>query len=689
MQDSILQALGNNDLDQALTLARQWLADEPGSLQAASALVAVLRRNGNNDEALAVVDQALQQHPDEAGLHLQRATLLLGMRALDQAEQSLQQTIALDPNSFESYVIKANLALLRGELDEAESLARLAARVQAEHPQLDAVNGMIALHRNDADRALSLLSAAARVTPDDPRLSYGLGFALMAKGHLAFAEQAFRRVLGHQPQALPIIGLVADLCLRQGNAEGALEMVERMLAAPGGDALPVRRVAAQMLLQLGQPQRALEQALAVQAGQPGERASLQVLLMACERLDAADQARATLDELLQGNPQVHPLWLARLAVEAVGSDAAVAVAERWLAAMPSHLPALETRMRLHDMKEQPEQALELARQIIALDPMRVSGHRRLVAGLLETAPDQAVAHVRGLVQTAPEQSRNELRGWLALVLDRAGQQAEAVEQWLQLRQEEAPQRLPLPPQAKSPGSWPDMGPIDESLARPLFVWGAPGSAVEQVVAALEGISAVVRTDRFGANPPADPFQRYDTLQALATDELTGEALVQQWRDALPARGIPDGNVIDWLLWWDNAFLWAMRPQLPEGRLMVVLRDPRDMLLDWLAFGGTLPVAFNAVGEAADWLMRSMEQVARLKEQSLYPVAVVRIDGAEGDTRAMGELLASAFGMETFPAIPALPKPRLPAGHWRHYRDVLGAAFNNLTPVAVRLGYPEN
>ena len=43
----------------------------------------------------------------------------------------------------------------------------------------------------------------------------------------------------------------------------------------------------------------------------------------------------------------------------------------------------------------------------------------------------------------------------------------------------------------------------------------------------------------------------------------------------------------------------------------------------------------------------------------------------------------------FPVVVQLPPPRLPSGHWRQYRDVLGAAFNNLTPVAVRLGYPEN
>lgn len=690
MQEPILQALGRNDLDEALTLARQWVGQEPDAPLAATLLATVLRRQDKADDALAVIDQALQRTPDEASLHLQRATLLLAQRQIEQANQALATSTALDPNSFDSYVLQANLALVRGDLDEAERISRLAALLDAEHPQVTAIDGMVALHRNDADRALALLSSAAAALPDDPRLSYGLGFAFRAKGHLAFAEQSFRRMLQSQPTALPIIGLVADLCLRQGHQADALEMVEAMLAAPAGDGLPVRMLAGEMLLHCGEPARAAEQATLVQQELPGERRSLQVLLMAWERLGAVDQARSVLDGLLEGNAQNHSLWLARLAVEVVGSPEAAAVGDRWLAAMPAHLPALETRMRLHDMLGEGEQAEALARRIIEVDALRISGHQRLVSGLVARDPAQAVAHVKGLMEQTEGQARLDLQGWLALVHDSAGQHIEAVSNWLDVRHAEAPHRLPLPPQAKSPASWPEMGEVaSDNPARPLFVWGAPGSGVERVVAAMRAASPVVRADRYSEQPPNDAFQRFDTLQALATDQLSAQALVDGWRKALPGRGIEDGNVIDWLLWWDNALLWSLRPQLPEARLLVVLRDPRDMLLEWLAFGGTVPLALNSIGEAADWLTRSLEQIARLHEQSLFPCVLLRIDGAESNPEALSQLVGSAFGLETFPVLAQLPPPRLPAGRWRQYRDVLGAAFNNLTPVAVRLGYPEN
>ena len=113
-----------------------------------------------------------------------------------------------------------------------------------------------------------------------------------------------------------------------------------------------------------------------------------------------------------------------------------------------------------------------------------------------------------------------------------------------------------------------------------------------------------------------------------------------------------------------------------------------MLLEWLAFGSAAPFALNTITEATAWLQRGLEQLANLHDQSLYPVALMRIDGFERDPQGLAQLLQQVFNTG-FPVVDQLPPPRLPSGHWRQYRDVLGAAFNNLTPVAVRLGYPEN
>ena len=689
MQDTIINALRRNATDEAVAAARQWVGAEPQQPQAHRWLALALQQQGDAAAALASLEQALALAPDDADLHLQHAGLLLAQRRIDAAGQALERTTALNPNEFAAYLMQAHLALAREDIDEAERLGRMAARVEPDSPELGAIEGMVALRRGDADRALAVLSAASQRLPDDPRVLYALAFAYLAKDLLAFAEQAFRRVLELNPSNHALRGLLVQLALRQGHADRAAEVMRQVLATQEGDSPGMRRLAGELELASGQPLQALEYLRPLLAELPGDRATLQMLLVVWQRLGREDEARADLDATLEVHPQLHDLWLARLAVAPVGSPEAVEVVERWLAAMPGHLPALEARMRLHDMNEEADAAEAVARRIVALEPGRVSGEQRIVEALLAREPAAAIAHVQALIESAPEAAHPELRVWLGAVQDRANEPAAALATWLRLHDELAPSRLPLPPQAKAPAQWPALGEVaQDNPLRPLFVWGAPGSGVERVVTEMAAGSQELRRDRFGPNPPADAFQNFHTLQHLADDTLSPAQFVQQWRDALPGRGIADGNVIDWLLWWDNALLWALRPQLPEGRLVIAVRDPRDMLVEWLALGAPAPLALTSADEAARWLARVLEQVADLNEQDLYTHLILRIDGAVNDPAAMGELLEQAFGLR-FPAVRSLGPATIEAGHWRRYAQVLAAEFAHLAPVAARLGYPQD
>jgi len=691
MHDQILQALRANDAGEAVRLASAWTAAEPQLAQAHRWHALALQQQGELPAAAESLHHALALAPDDADLHLQNAGLLLAMRQLDAAGTALERTTGINPNAMSAYVMQAHLALARNDVDEADRQARLAARVDPAHPEIAALAGMVALRRGALDEALAQLTAASRALPDDPRILYALGFAYLRKDMLAFAEQAFRRVLALNPKMTSLHGLLVQLALRQGNPAAASEIIEQALAQPGQDTLPMRRLAAQLALQSGQPLQALEHLRPLLSTHAADRPLLQLLLVAWQRLGREAEARADLDAALETNGQVHDLWLARLAVEPVGGEQATAVVERWMAAMPDHLPALESRMSLHDMAAEPDAAEALAARIVALEPNRTSGQLRLVDALLARDPAAAAAHVQGVIDAAPEAARPQLRIWLGEVHDRAGNPREALRTWLELQAELAPQRLPLPPQAKAPPSWPPLGSLPEvkdgeAPPVPIFLWGAPGSGVERVATTLVGASPVMRTDRFEANPPEDALQSFHTLQDLASGALSAEALIAGWREQLTRRGLANDTVIDWLLWWDNALLWALRPQLPHGRLLAVVRDPRDMLLDWIAYGAAVPLAVTSLAEAAEWLARVMAQLATLQEQDLYPLRLLRIDEVGNDPRAMAALLQDAFGARIPPA-QAIGAPRLPAGHWRNYREVMADAFELLTPVAVRLGYP--
>lgn len=686
MQDTIIQALRRNAADEAVALARDWIAGAGETPQSLRWLALSLQQQGQYDEALAVLRQAIALAPEDADLHLQQAGLLLALRETAAAEAALTRTTRLDPNQFDAYVMQAHLAVGRGDIDDAERGVRLAARVQPDHPQIAALDGVIALRRGDADRALALLSQAAEQLPDNPQVLFALAIAYAQKGHLAFAERAFSRVIALQPPGTTLRALLAQLAAQQGRLDDAIEAINGALAQADGDTPAMHRLAGELQLQAGQPAEAVGHLRQALSNGAVDRRVLQALLVAWQQLGAGEEARDVIDAALGRQPRAQELWLARLALAPIGGEEALEVAERWVEAMPEFLPALETLMRIHDMQEHPEEAEMVARQIVAIEPGRLAGEQRIVEALLQRDPPAAIACVQSLMDGLPERDRTVLRPWLAQVQDRAGEYAAALATWLEFHAEQAQHRLPLPPHAPQPAQWPALGEVGAAnRARPLLLWGAPGSQIERLANVIGAASGVLRRDRFGQPAPEDALQSYRTVPGLASGTLSPAQVVGSWKQALPARGIHDGNVIDWLLWWDNSLLLALRPYLPEGRLAIVLRDPRDMLMDWLAYGAPVPLAVNSVGEAARWLAESLSQVATLHEQDLYPHKLLRLDGHEDNPEAAAHLLGEAFGTP-FPVLPSLGAPRLPAGHWRLYRELLAAEIALLTPVAERLGY---
>lgn len=689
MYDTVLDALRRNAPGDALRAARELVSEQSENPQAHRLLASALRISGDLEAALASIDRAIALAPEEATLHLERAGLLLGGRRLDAAQLALAQASGLDPNQFEAHVLQAQLALGRGDLSAADQHNKLAARIAPDHAEVAAIRGMLALRRGNAAQALPILAQAAQAAPDNLQVLYALGFAYMEQGHLAFAEQAFRGVLEKTPDAAGLRGLISSLLSRQGNhGQAAAELVP-LLDDPASDTPALRMIAGGLEMQANRPQQAVAHFKSVLARRGDDRAVLASLIDAWRWLDDQGDARATLDAALATTPASHDLWLARLMVESRGDSHAQAVAERWLAAMPEHVPALEARMSLFAAQGDNLAAESLAHRIVKLEPGRISAEVLLVDSALSRDPQAGLDRVRGLIAKATDpQSQWSLRGWLGLLQHHAGRFSEATATWAALAAEQSPQRLPLPPTSEPRAQWPVLAqqlPTDPLV---VLLWGLPGSAVERMAAVLGAAGAALCADRLGPNPPSDGLQNYNTIPALASGELSGAQMVTEWRAQLPARGYAEGHIIDWLLFWDNALLLGMRPQLPEAVLVIALRDPRDMLLDWLAFGSPMPFALVSPQHAASWLAAVLNQVASLHEQDLFPHRLIRMDDIAEDPVGVVAALSQALGV-VMPVPDAFGQAHFPAGQWRDYADALAEPFAMLAPVAKRLGYPEH
>jgi tetratricopeptide (TPR) repeat protein len=688
MHEPILDALRRGAAPEALAAAREAVAAQPQDATSHRLLAASLRLGGDREGALAAIDQAIALAPEDATLHLERAGLLLHERQLDEAQAALARTTGLDPNQFPAYIIQGHLALARGDLDEAARLSRTAARIAPDHPHVAALEGGLAMRRGDADRALSIISAAAERAPGDPQLRHAMGFAYLAKGHFAFAEQAFRSQLELDPGSRPLRLLVADLIRRQGRPGEAADELAPLLE--GGQAtVPMQRMVGELELEAGRNDRALALLRQAFAAQPLDRRNVLPLLEAWRRLSLFDEARTTLDAALEEHPASADLWRARLLFEEFASEESRRIVERWRTAMPDFVPALEAQGTLHAHDGELAETEAIARRITELQPGHTQSELRLIDALLKRDPDAAVERVESLLAQAPDPNvKRTLRQLLGRCFDIAGQPDAAVATWAELHADVVDQRLPLPEITPATPRLPELAPLPDPAAAVLLLWGAPGSLVERLAITFEQAGAPLRADRFGGQPPNDPLQRYTTAPGLLDGSLDPAYMVSLWRATLPARGIQDGNIFDWLLWWDNALLLGLRPHLPEAVVMIALRDPRDMLLDWLAFGSPVPFALASPEAGARWLAATLSQVADLHEQDLFPHRLIKLDDIADNANGLAQAIADALQIRVAVAPQeALGPARFASGHWRHFRDALGDAFDLLAPVAQRLGYP--
>jgi uncharacterized protein YhaN len=161
---------------------------------------------------------------------------------------------------------------------------------------------------------------------------------------------------------------------------------------------------------------------------------------------------------------------------------------------------------------------------------------------------------------------------------------------------------------------------------------------------------------------------------------------------IQANGLSPEAVVDWLPHWDAGTAAA----LAGTELIALVIDPRDALLNWLVFGCEQSYVLHPkIMPSAQWLAAAYQAVLDTKTQGPQVVHVLMLDA---DVSTVAAALQRVLALDTMPesavlehaplALGGLPR-QFPAGHWRHYRDSFGAAFDLLTPAAVALGYPQD
>lgn len=164
-RDEVRQALHAGDHAKAVALALEALRGDPENAEVRFLLARAYAYSGKGDEAEAILDRLLAEHPADADLIVFKGRLLCWRDDLAGAEQAFRRALEAQPRSADALAGLADVASWRGRLDEALVLSRRALDLDAGHAGALFRVGSVLLWQGDYGKARGYLARAAELEP--------------------------------------------------------------------------------------------------------------------------------------------------------------------------------------------------------------------------------------------------------------------------------------------------------------------------------------------------------------------------------------------------------------------------------------------------------------------------------------------------------------------------------------------
>lgn len=683
MLQKVLDALAHEQFELALVEANDAVTRFPEMAEAHHLLAIARGAVGDFEPAMASIEKAIALAPDNSVFHTTKGSLLARCSDEAAAEAALHEAVTLNPNAFSAYVSLAHLAIARGDFEQAQQHTARAALIEPDAADVLILRGVDAQSRGDLETAASLFAAALAAEPGSTLAQARLGSCLLAQGHHAFAEQALGNALRVQPTNRSLRWDLLRAITAQGRGEDALAQLDILVEQQPGDANALS-LRADMLMSAGRLDEAAAGYAALLRELPDHPHALTRLIQAWRALGRYDEAVVLLEERIQAHPGRNDFWTLRLAIEGLDLDNAEQISERWYQASPDSPLALQAMAQVRELRSQLDQAESFADRALVIEPSLGAAQLVKLRAELRQQPERALARTRRLLDGEPQgEARRSVLHWHGLALDRAGRAAQALSAWQETWQL-ATSALPLP------GSRPiGEAPVPEQETAPaILLWTLPGAPAEALIAPLALTTGhVVLTDRFASAPRADGFDpfRQRTPEGLVAGTYAA------WHAGVQALGFDPERAIDWIPHWDR----AAQAQFPNGRVIVLVRDPRDLLLNWLAFGCPHQYGAADLDNAALWLRHVLEPLLAFRDEQPQRVLLLRGEEVEHDRVGTLARLTGFAGIgfrdeariaQSLPHASGRVRSGFAAGHWRDYAQALAAPFATLQPLAQALGY---
>jgi len=603
-----------------------------------------------------------------------------------------------DSSKCESLIQEAHHYHQQGEIEKAEAVCRKVQRIQPLNFNALQILGAIALKRHNYQQAIKFLAAAYDIHRDIPGLNVNLGIAYKHDHQFEQAKICFERAVSLDKNFGSAYYYLAIMQIDEKSLlSGYALLRESERCQPGH--VPTLELLARILQQLGRFDEAVNYYLRILKS--GVRSA--ELYFA---LGLAYQSNKSYQDAVNAYSMAIDLNPERIDIQAKLAD------------------VLESVNRVEEARAHAESilAIEPTQPIANLVISRIERH----AGNLSVARDQLQLLP---LHTPPTDSDAAILTELGMIRDRLGEYESAYDAFTQANNIMASlpeaqigdpmQALRLVASCRNwLDSYSDIQPlITDNLPSPVFLVGFPRSGTtltEQILAAHVNVAtsdelpalhnmAITLGEKLGG------MQEYPAcLDSLTTEDIH-QLRELYWTQVIAVHG---ESIIEKLFIDKNPLniihLGFISRIFPESKVIVVLRDPRDVCLSCfmqLFHLNESMMQFLSMKKTVDYYAATMNLWLAYREKLSLPWMELRyedivVDSAEA-TRTLKDFLGlvesgtqEAFYKQAAQrpiSTPSYHDVSTPVysrakGRWRHYADQMEPVLSTLAPYVEIFGY---
>jgi Flp pilus assembly protein TadD len=503
--------------------------------------------------------QAKGTSPQELLARLEKA---LANGQMVEAEHLASEALALSPDNAQAYHFKGVSLLARGHAGEATQLLAKSCQLDPRQPLVQMRLGIAHAMDGDAQGSLAALREAVRLAPEMMEAHTNLGITLLKLENWPEAANVFERVVTAEGDNLRALdGLGTALVALDRFSEACQVLRQAVLLAPGQASAHANLSMA--LSGIGNQNESLK-AMRLAADLAPKDRQIQLNLahayMSALRPVEAMAACENLLELAPDWPEAMARYANALEKHNRPADARLYV-QRALTLEPENSAAGLTLLRLHLRAKDYRQAVDLGEKLLtrnAEDKQRRYIHFEMGRGLEKLGRyDQAFeayAASQKVAATLPEMRNADRSVYPAMIeRSRAWFHSERVDKW--------PRR------------------VDDGVTAPVFFVGVPRSGTTLVERMLKAHPSCITGDEYpwlnrtmeqlpGAYPSG--CENFSDAEVRALRRFYFDRAGSDINDDLEDRRLIDKFPMN------ITYLGFVRRIFPEAKILVALRDPRDV-----------------------------------------------------------------------------------------------------------------